>query len=880
MTYYDGKLGKYTFVASGSGFAHMGGLNVDLVKSASGNYAMFFDDGTKYVFGSNNEIVTLTNKYNQSQSFTYNNSGALTTVTDTLGRTITYSYDDTDHLTSVAESGGKSVSLSYYGSGDTDGGLHDLREIVIKNGNETKTIRFTYFTNTGDSNLDHNIRTLIDSKGQVYVENTYDTNDRVLTQKYGNDTGSYTYTLADIHEDDTQTTLGTGKVIGTYVAKNRATNRNGQVTEYVYDRMGNVVSRSTVVDANTTITTRYVYNNLGQLIEEILPNGNGTKYAYDTLGNKSMIRKKADMSLADNDQTDIVTLLTYNGAKNTLSRVVDPRGKTTNFATDASGNITDITEQDVSGTTLRTSHFVYDAQGHLIESTDARGSTSRMTYTHGRLMNITKGYGTPDATTTSYTYDTYGNPLTTTDGRGNTTTFTYDAYDRLISTITPEGIQSSILYDANNNKTRTTTTLENGAGLTADTTYNLLDKPTTLTADIDTNQRSSIAYTYDPNENLLTTTYPDGQIEQRTYDAMNRLTKKEIRGNTTHTTTYIYDANGNILIENKDGKITTFIYDGYDRLITSTDANNTQTTLTYDKGGNILSVTLKDSNNNIQSRETRIYDILGRLMSQTQDGTIPRTTTYTYDAGNNILTATDANHNTTVYTYDTLGRKKTITLPSGLISTYIYDQNSNLTTTTVQNGDKTLSMIATYDKDNRKMSSTDANNNTTKYEYNQLGQITRVIDPKNIPTNYTYDYRGNVKTETRENKTISKSYDVMGNLVSLTDANGNTTRYTYNGNNELTAEILPDNNQTTYTYDARGNIHTKTDPNGTITTYTYDNLSRITRKDYTLGNGVGGVTYETYTYDVLGHLIATNNSDNIETKFVYDTLGNLTSETN
>lgn len=236
---------------------------------------------------------------------------------------------------SVSEPGGKSVQFVYYGSGDTDGGLHDLESLTIQNGNQSQTIRFTYFTNTGEDSLEHNIRTLIDSKGQTYVENIYDTQDRVISQKYGNHTGTYIYTLADIHEDDTPTTVGTGSIIGTYVLKNRATNRNGQVTEYRYDRMGNVIARSTFLDSGDSITTRYVYNSLGQLIEEILPNGNGTRYAYDLRGNKIMIRKKADITLPDNNNLDLITFFAYSGAKNTLSKVVDPLGKRTEFVTDS-----------------------------------------------------------------------------------------------------------------------------------------------------------------------------------------------------------------------------------------------------------------------------------------------------------------------------------------------------------------------------------------------------------------------------------------------------------------------------------------------------------------------------------------------------------------
>ena len=44
---------------------------------------------------------------------------------------------------------------------------------------------------------------MTDSKGQIYVTNAYDSNDRVLSQKYGDYTGFYEYTTQDIHANDT-----------------------------------------------------------------------------------------------------------------------------------------------------------------------------------------------------------------------------------------------------------------------------------------------------------------------------------------------------------------------------------------------------------------------------------------------------------------------------------------------------------------------------------------------------------------------------------------------------------------------------------------------------------------------------------------------------
>ena len=874
VTYSDGKLAKYTFVKSGSLYLPMKWLNATLSKSASGTYQIDYLSWDRYVFNSLNKLSEIKNQYNQSLVFTYNTGGYLSTVVDTLGRTISYTYTPDNHLKQVSESAGKTVQFAYYGSGDVLGNLNDLRSITIwaTSTTEQKIISFTYSKNP-DAKLAHNILTMTDSKWNIYVTNTYNANDRVITQQYGDHSGSYIYTTQDIHTDDTLTTVGSGAVIWTYVTENIATDRNGNQTTYTYDRAGNVLSRTT-----NNHTTRYTYDTLGQLTSETLPKWNGTKYSYDVRGNKIEIRKKSDMTQADNNATDIVTNITYTGTINTIESLRDPNHHLTIFESDTQWNITKITKQATASTPESVELFVYNTDGHLVSKTDARGILTTYEYNPlGKPTKITKGKNTSDETITTYTYDAYGNPLTEIDGRGNTQTLSYDAFDRLTSSLTSEGIQSQSIYDANNNKVETQT-----AGVKTNTTYNLLDKPTTVTADIENNQRASISYTYDPNDNLLTTTYPNGQVEKRYYDVQNRLVKKEIQGSTTRTTLYSYDANGNILTETINWVTNTFTYDGYDRILMSTDAAGTLTTIGYDNNGNIIDTTIKNQDSVLIKHTSTEYDRDNRPTKITEYGewATRRITTRVYDPNGNVVSETDPNNNTTTSTYDALNRPQTTTLANGLTTTNIYDQNSNLVEQRIQNGSTILTTRSTYDRDNRKISTTDASSNTTTYQYNSLNQITRVTDPRGIPTDYTYDYRGKVKTETRASKTILKSYDLMGNLMQVTDANGNTTSYIYNSNNELISEILPDSKRTSYTYDNRGNISTKTDPNGTITSYTYDNLDRITRKDYTRWVNVWGITYETYTYDALGHLIESGNSSNNKISFTYDLLGNLTSETN
>jgi len=282
-------------------------------------------------------------------------------------------------------------------------------------------------------------------------------------------------------------------------------------------------------------------------------------------------------------------------------------------------------------------------------------------------------------------------------------------------------VKTSSLYDANNNKTQTTLELSPTETVITDTVYNLLDKPTTLTADIDATRRASISYTYDADDRLLTTTYPNGQKEKRTYDALGRLTSKDIIGSTTRSTSYTYDGNGNVTSETVNGLTSAFTYDGYDRLITSTDANGTITTMQYDKSGNILESIVKNQAGTILKKTTTEYNRDNRPLSVTEYGNqTNRTTMRTYDNIGNVISEINPNNQSTTYTYDSLNRVKTTTLPNGVKTENTYDTNGNIIQQQIISPDKILTTTSTYDRDNRKISTTDASGNTTNYTYNKL----------------------------------------------------------------------------------------------------------------------------------------------------------------
>jgi RHS repeat-associated protein len=196
------------------------------------------------------------------------------------------------------------------------------------------------------------------------------------------------------------------------------------------------------------------------------------------------------------------------------------------------------------------------------------------------------------------------------------------------------------------------------------------------------------------------------------------------------------------------------------------------------------------------------------------------------------------------------------------------------------------------------LSQTDALNNTTTYEYNDLNRLVDVTDPEGDETSYAYDADGN-KTSVMdpEGNVTSYEYNYNKQPVTVTDALGNITMYTYGntgcqscgGGTEKLTSVTDANNHTiqyqydtsgrltqmtdqlgnieTYTYDLNNNLVSMTDRKGQTTTYTYDQVNRLTRADYPDGS------YTTYAYDSTGKVTSMTDSISGTITYTYSTAG-------
>ncbi|MDY6929919.1 MAG: RHS repeat-associated core domain-containing protein [Pseudomonadota bacterium] len=289
-------------------------------------------------------------------------------------------------------------------------------------------------------------------------------------------------------------------------------------------------------------------------------------------------------------------------------------------------------------------------------------------------------------------------------------------------------------------------------------------------------------------------------------------------------------------------------------------------------------------------------------------------TSYSFDALNRLGVVADS-QGQTLYTYDAVGNRESVSYPSGNVTLYDYDALNRLTRlTTTDAADQILADYAyTLDATGRRAQVQEAHSGrTTSYSYDELYRLTgeTITDPVNgnysaayqfdkvgnrtysiingVHTAYSYDNNDRLT----EQGGVSYRYDANGNTLSETE-DGLTTRYHYDARNKL-IEVEKPGLTASYGYNADG-IRTRKTENGITTHYVVDSnrdyaqvLEEVTNRtaevSYTYGDDLvsqtraGSASY--YLYD--GHGSTRGLADqtgSLTDSYDYDAFGVLLNST-
>jgi len=711
---------------------------------------------------------------------------------------------------------------------------------------------------------------------------TYQPPSRVLATLAANGDGTLTFS----RQDQTHYTFGTPTPTATGQLLSK-TDRNGYTTTLGYTN-GQL---ATITDpAGRALTLSYSGSRISRIVDPI---GRAVSFTYNANGDLT-------------DAADVrgnVTHFTYDPATHLLLTMTDPRGGVVSNVYDTSNRVVQQTDA-----LNRTTTFTYTMDATGAQTTtiaDPRGDRMVEAFQSNLLVARTRGYGTPQAATWTYTYDPTTLGMTgMTNPDGHTSRYTYDTNGNMTSETDPLSRTTRYAYDALNDTTAITDPLGVTTAMTYDVSGNLLQTARPLTQ---TGEMSATTLAYDPQHagDLVARTDPNGHTERFTYDAHGDLTTASDA--LSETLSYRYDPVGRLLaLTRPDGNVTggtpisyttAFTYDAVGDTTAITDALGHVLTHEYDADNNVITTT------DVLGRQTvNGYDLANEKTSERRpDGGVYLTG---YDSAGNATSQSDPLGHTTTYVYDPLNRLTAVTDPLGRTTVYAYDAAANPITTTDALGRSTISQydaanertgvtasdtgvsLATYDAGGRVISTTDALSRTTLYTYDSLNRRTAIVDPLGRVTTVGYDLDGNVITATDAMKratvttydavnrptrvirpdasTLSTAYDADGRVISTTDALSHTTLTAYDVLDQPVSTTDPLGHKTHYRYDSVGNRVAVIDPLAHATAYGYDALNRV----ITTTNALSRTTLA--TYDVAGNHTTTTDALGHTTVYGYD----------
>jgi RHS repeat-associated protein len=870
------------FGLNGDGSFSAFGSTKRLVHNGSG-WLYSQPDGASYAFDTTGKLGTVTDQKGLTQAVGRDGSGRVATLTDTKsGRKLTFGYNTANHVTSVdagpATSGGSHLIWTYSYSGDLLTGVCSARKAT-----ET-TLGCTGYTYDATPRL----------KGVTNPDRSTAT-----TPNRG-----FAYDAS-------------GRV-GTVTVVSNTADAVGLTKTWTYDTdPTSGLPRTTMTQPHSaTVTTRFVYDGLGRLVQHSNSVTGARTFSYDaSTGAQNGIT----------DENGVTTAMTVDGRGNVTSRAVprlpvvtsplQPQTTVdTRYATyfyNAAAPTDPRTDKPLltcygrSGGTSdpsRCTQYSYDATtGELLTTVTPgpSGGTATSTYTAGtetavgstgtQPSRLLKTGTTAAGEVTSYAYDSAGDLTQQTDPSGLVTKYTYDLLGRQLTATTfpddapPAGLLTTTTYNADSlpvTITHPTSSEPDG------TTRQPKD---TLTYDADGNQTSvsaadlsavdatrTVSVTLDNHDDVATSTDGAGKVTHYSHDVFDNTT--DVTDPTGVHTQQVFD-DANRLISKK---VTNFVDDpinpngGTTRAVTTYQATYLPTGQLVDSYDALGRKTHRDyyRNGQLQAQTLTAGSTTYQLMSNTVDAT-----------GNVTCQATNNSHDIVIADYD--------------LSNHVLDQ-----TTDPALGASCGATAGTV-------------NATTTNTWGAGGRLTHSTTAGNAgggtPTSditYTYDGAGNIKTRSQaatatKNLITAYKYDNRNLQTAVTSPRGYnggtpdpayTTSYAYDAAGHQTTITQPSVTSqpdgvtnvvgspiTKTVYDTFGEIAATIDPRGAATKASHDKNGRVTGHTYptyTPADGSGAFTAtDTTTYDDRGQVLTHVDQLGNQYDFVHDALGRLTKQT-
>jgi len=849
--------------------SHGGKARLDSIKDLSGNTLTFVHNGDGTLAGLQSSDAT--GHVSRSVSLHHDSAGFVDSITDPDGASLSYSRDTLNNLVRVTDRVGNPTTMGY-----------------------------------GTSGFPHYLSSIVDARGVRAERSDYDGNGRLVTVT---DAAGQVTTLDHSHMSASQEVV---------------TDRRHTRTQLDYDGYGNVVAT-----------------------HKELKDAGGTFIRWITSSSSYGDSDNPDMATRMVDPLGRVSLMHYtaNGVPDVMTQVMDNNDASKNRVTTTSYNlynnplsVTDaLSHVVVTNTYWNSKQFwqpvgsdpsqiTRQPEGALATSTDANGITTFTGYNaQSRPWQTITGYGTPQAQTTTYSYDfNTGNLVGVSDTNGHGTGFAYDSNGQKVgqstsrTLVAPDGssagtqtMATSMVLDADGRVVKTilpdnaTTQTHYTSIGKVDYTVDALRRVTNYHYNT-LGQRDSTTYadqtgsttTYDANGQVVGSVDRSGRGSQSLYDTLGRVTNSLSLGTSGQTFKH---ADGSVI-----GSQTQ--YDDAGQASASLDELNHISRTTYDAAGEAVSSTVYDDDGtgsaNAARTSTTQYDADGRAVQSTD--ALGRYSIPTYDNGGRVTQSTLFDRtgkpiSTSSTHYDSLGRVDYSTDASGHQKRMVYDALSRLSAviqatqgvpTSDGSGAYDLVTRFGYDEVGHKIAQQDANGRITRFGYDVRGRLIWRALPMGQVEGMSYDAGGQMQSSTDFRGYVTTcSYDLRGRLLTkVPDSRLREATLTYAYPDENTRISYRGASATKQSYDPeRGWLNSVTGPNGTVsysynpegqkvamsapsgtTSYGYDVMGRLSGINDQPTGAASATSIASYSYDAVGNLSSLTRGNGVQTRYAYD----------
>jgi RHS repeat-associated protein len=557
---------------------------------------------------------------------------------------------------------------------------------------------------------------------------------------------------------------------------------DGVTSKLTYGPRRRVTSSTVQNRSGGTETTRYLYDDVGQLIR--IESADNTTFTFD-----------------------------YDDAHR-LTALSDSSGNRVQMILDKMGNVTRQELRNSAGDLVHESNRSFDALN--------------------RLEKFQRDLKSP---ATTYQYDRTGNLIAIRDALGRVTTTEFDDFDRMVKSILPPaklGKPKTTIGYAYDHQDQLISVTDSRT-LTTRYTLNGYGQSTALSSP-DTNDA---AYQFDDAGNLVSRRDGRGVATEYRYDAVGRITK-------SGDTTFEYGKDGSSATGRLTGMVdesgsSTFNYDGYGRpqakiQTVGSGSEAKQFTLKYEYGtsgsstGHVTSMTYPSGN-----RIDIAYGLDARPLSLTLISPTGASTKILSNIGYTAFGAvqswtwgnsTSARLNLYKREFDAAGRIKSYPLGGvgsfGNVRTLTYDDADRITSYTHTGTADAMRLDQNYTYDGLdRLTSVEGANISQAFEYDASGNRIRTRIGTHTYTNTIHSSANRLTKTTGPVPAKTNAYDNAGNLTSdgnvrytygktgrlmIVEAVGLTTRYRYNGFGERVEKTGSGGSSTFYAYDFSGRL--------------------------------------------------------------------------